>query len=192
MICTACTARYARVTDHGQHPCDHDSSHVLAPLARQDLDITPGSEDRAPRVDIVTLCQLWEQGRTAYARLSRYSWRPDGRAVDEARSAVRQPWGGVTLAPSGVVTRSEGYAVAMRAPLAHPLSYAIGEPFTLPEIVAAPYLGVFRDEEAGRVDVDPVAIVSTLREAQALSVYCRATGGAYNFADGNGYWTPTL
>jgi hypothetical protein len=192
MICAACTARYATVTDHGQHPCDHDASHLLAPLARQDLSIPTGSEDRAPRVDIVTLSQLWEQGREAYARLSRYSWRPDGRAVDEARSAVRQPWGGVTLAPSGPVVRSTGYAVAIRARLAQPLSFPIGDTFTLPHVVAAPYLGVFRDEEAGRIDIDPVAIVDTLREAQALSVYCRATGGAYDFATGNGFWAPTL
>jgi hypothetical protein len=195
MICAACTSRHAVVTTHGDHPCDHDSSHVLAPLARQDLSIpddTPA--ERAPRVDIVTLCHLWEEGRTMALRAwnPARAWSPTLDHLSAAVDAVSDPWGGVTIGPEGPVSPSSGYAVAVRKPLESSAVYHVGEKIGLPEVVLAPYLGVFRDEVSGLVEVDPVAIVPTLRHAQALSVFCRSTGGAYDFSTGNGWWTPTL
>jgi hypothetical protein len=45
------------------------------------------------------------------------------------------------------------------------------------------HLGVFRD-------IDPVLVVDTLHEVETIGAYTHAIGGAYYFADGNGYWPP--
>lgn len=52
------------------------------------------------------------------------------------------------------------------------------------------HLGVFHDDENGRIDIDPVLVVSSLEDVHSIGAATRAIGGAYNFADGNGYWPP--
>jgi hypothetical protein len=52
------------------------------------------------------------------------------------------------------------------------------------------YLGVFHDDEHGRIDIDPVAIVNSNDQVERVGAYTRAIGGAYRFSDGNGYWPP--
>lgn len=52
------------------------------------------------------------------------------------------------------------------------------------------YLGVFHDDDEGRIDIDPVVVVDSLADSEAIGAYTHNIGGAYNFADGNGYWPP--
>jgi hypothetical protein len=52
------------------------------------------------------------------------------------------------------------------------------------------YLGVFHDDDEGRIDIDPVVVVDSLEDSEAIGAYTHNIGGAYNFADGNGYWPP--
>lgn len=52
------------------------------------------------------------------------------------------------------------------------------------------HLGVFHDDDLGRIDIDPVLVVSRLEDVHTIGAATRAIGGAYNFADGNGYWPP--
>lgn len=52
------------------------------------------------------------------------------------------------------------------------------------------YLGVFRDDDVGRIDFDPVMVVDNLSDVHTIGAATRNIGGAYNFADGNGYWPP--
>lgn len=52
------------------------------------------------------------------------------------------------------------------------------------------HLGVFHDDDLGRIDIDPVLVVGSLDDVHTIGAATRAIGGAYNFADGNGYWPP--
>lgn len=52
------------------------------------------------------------------------------------------------------------------------------------------HLGVFHDDDLGRIDIDPVLVVDRLRDVHTIGAATRAIGGAYNFKDGNGYWPP--
>lgn len=52
------------------------------------------------------------------------------------------------------------------------------------------HLGVFHDDDEGRIDIDPVLVTSSLRDVHTIGAATRAIGGAYNFKDGNGYWPP--
>jgi len=52
------------------------------------------------------------------------------------------------------------------------------------------YLGVFHDDDQGRIDIDPVAIVDSVDLVEQVGAYTRAIGGAYHFKSGNGFWPP--
>lgn len=52
------------------------------------------------------------------------------------------------------------------------------------------HLGVFRDDDLGRIDFDPVLVISSRADVDTIGAASRSIGGAYNFSDGNGYWPP--
>jgi hypothetical protein len=52
------------------------------------------------------------------------------------------------------------------------------------------HLGVFRDEDVQRVDIDPVLVVNNHRDVETIGAYSHSVGGAYRFEDGLGYWPP--
>lgn len=52
------------------------------------------------------------------------------------------------------------------------------------------HLGVFRDDDVGRIDFDPVLVVTNRADVDTIGAASRSIGGAYNFSDGNGYWPP--
>ena len=52
------------------------------------------------------------------------------------------------------------------------------------------YLGVFHDDDEGRIDIDPVAIVDSIPLVEQVGAYTRAIGGAYHFKSGDGFWPP--
>jgi hypothetical protein len=52
------------------------------------------------------------------------------------------------------------------------------------------YLGIFHDDDLGRIDIDPVTVLDTQAEVESIGAWTHAIGGAYRFSDGNGYWPP--
>lgn len=52
------------------------------------------------------------------------------------------------------------------------------------------HLGVFRDDDVGRIDFDPVLVIDSRADVDTIGAASRSIGGAYNFSDGNGYWPP--
>lgn len=52
------------------------------------------------------------------------------------------------------------------------------------------HLGVFRDDAVGRIDFDPVLVLSNRADVDTIGAASRSIGGAYRFSDGNGYWPP--
>jgi hypothetical protein len=51
-------------------------------------------------------------------------------------------------------------------------------------------LGVFHDDQNRTVEISPTLVVHSLGEVERIGAFTHAVGGAYNFADGNGYWPP--
>ena len=123
-----------------------------------------------------------------------------------AFESVQKQWGGQTIDPATgkTVEPKSGYALTVRNPGQAQISVPIGaskDAFNSAMDKAATqyadklqgaqiHLGVFRDDDTGRIDVDPVAIVQTPAEVEAIGAYTHATGGAYDFATGDGYFPP--
>lgn len=120
---------------------------------------------------------------------------------------VRRSWGGATIDSHTGVPLPQGankYALSVKPPGAHPVS--IHEHAPRREFETAMdqarqrfgsllengkhHLGVFHDDENHRIDMDPVVVVDHRHEVEAIGAHTHAIGGAYNFADGNGYWPP--
>ena len=54
------------------------------------------------------------------------------------------------------------------------------------------HLGVFRNDDTGLIEIDPVVVVDNVDDVESIGLYTNAVGGAYNFGDGLGYWPPYL
>jgi len=120
---------------------------------------------------------------------------------------VLQPWGGATIDSHTGQALPDGankYALTIKGK--HQDSIMLPEHPTAEQFNAAMdrarhefhdqlsmqqgHLGVFHDDEQHRIDIDPVVVVNTLHEVETIGAATHAIGGAYNFADGNGYWPP--
>jgi hypothetical protein len=142
--------------------------------------------------------------RTPTAFNSMHTWNVVQQA---AFNSIQEPWGGQTIDPATgqAVEPDHGYALTIRdAHHSDPISVPIDA--SQQELSAAMdeaktryagklqgksvYLGVFRDDDENRVDIDPVAIVQTPEEVEALGAYCHSIGGAYDFSTGDGYFPP--
>lgn len=123
-----------------------------------------------------------------------------------AYQEVQKSWGGQTIdAHTGEPLNAEkGYALTVRPP-------GMGQ-VTVPEHASEAdfnkamdaakqeygselekgnrYLGVFHDDTEGRIDIDPVLVVNSVHEVEAVGSYTHAVGGAYDFSTGNGIWPP--
>ncbi len=123
-----------------------------------------------------------------------------------AYDAAQKKWGGQTLDPATgrAVERSKGFSLEVRAPGEKQLSVPqdadedtfnammdrAKEEYADKLKGAEVYLGVFRDDDNNRIDFDPVTIVDTPEEVDALGAYTHAVGGAYDFSTGNGHFPP--
>jgi hypothetical protein len=127
--------------------------------------------------------------------------------VADAFRAVSQPWGGVTVdTHTGQPIQSDADLYALSFRPQGVASVSTPEDPTLAEFAAAmaaartrfrvqleatgAHLGVFHDDDMGRVDIDPVLIVDTVDEVEAIGAYTHAVGGAYHFRTGDGFWPP--
>jgi hypothetical protein len=54
------------------------------------------------------------------------------------------------------------------------------------------HLGVFHDDDLGVIDIDPVYVVNSLEESDAIGAYTGALGGAYHYQSGDGFFSPYI
>lgn len=120
---------------------------------------------------------------------------------------VRKSWGGATIdAHTGVPLLSDAdrYALSVKPAGVATISMPEAAPLevfdeamerarrtfrTLLEHQSS-HLGVFHDDDNHRIDIDPVVVVDTPDEVEAIGAYTHAIGGAYHFKTGDGYFPP--
>lgn len=187
------------------------SPSKYTPISRGQL-----SNPDTPRSRPVTAAefqQLASQGEKQYKALIANSAAITGlnqqwdSVKAHAFTQTRSAWGGVTVdAHTGVPVKGDanGYALTVKEPgmdTVHVDPAADQATFNkamdaaktkFGDILARQnhYLGVFRDEDTGRIDIDPVLIVGSHHKVETIGAYTHAVGGAYRFKDGLGYWPP--
>jgi hypothetical protein len=126
---------------------------------------------------------------------------------NDSWATVQEEWGGATIeAATGVpiTGKPKRYAMSVKPPGVETVSIPIGSDrasfdtameeartrFATELSYPQYHLGVFRDEDTGQIDIDPVLVVDNLEDVESIGAYARSVGGAYSFADGNGYWPP--
>jgi hypothetical protein len=135
------------------------------------------------------LFQNWDAIKTrAYAEV-RKSW---GGATVDPRTGEDLPQGAdkyaMSVKPTGLDTTSipEG---ASAAEFDRAMDTALGK-YRKQLAKGGSYLGIFHDDDLGRIDIDPVTVLDTLQEVETIGAYTAAIGGAYHFASGDGFWPP--
>lgn len=120
---------------------------------------------------------------------------------------VQKSWGGVTVDSHNggfVPDGADEFAMSVKPGSMH--SVSVPENATEAEFDAAMdsalakfrpvlerkgyHLGVFHDDDSHRIDMDPVAVVGSPYEVEAIGAYAHSIGGAYHFATGDGYFPP--
>jgi len=137
------------------------------------------------------------RGETILARRNITAPSLPADAIADAWKELQTPWGGATInvARGEVVTwLHSGYAVSIGESVTLPIDASETELASAIAKVATDtnHVGVFRDEDLQRIDVDAVFIARDAFDAYAVGVARHATGGAYNFATGNALWIPHL
>ena len=126
---------------------------------------------------------------------------------DDAYSEALKSWGGATIDPHTGRALPQGadkYAITVKKAGMETIS--VREHPTPEEFHSAmdqakeryrsvlenqgSHLGVFHDDENHRIDIDPVVVVDTLHEVEAIGAATHAIGGAYHFKSGDGFWPP--
>jgi hypothetical protein len=156
---------------------------------------------------------LANEGHARLGEFRRNGGPPDGldrnmRAVkDHAYEQVQGEWGGGTYdAHTGkpLAGDADKYALTVKPPGVDSVSVPIGA--SKAEFDGAmdsarqrfdgqlqgqnAHLGVFRDEDVKRIDIDPVLVVDNHHDVETIGSATHAVGGAFRFSDGNGYWPP--
>jgi hypothetical protein len=125
-----------------------------------------------------------------------------------AYAESQKPWGGVTIdghtGKTADFGKADKYALSVKKSGMHTVS--VPEDASEEQFNAAmdralaqfrgllegkqAYLGVFHDDEEHRIDIDPVLVVDSVREVEAIGAFSHAIGGAYHFRTGNGVFPP--
>lgn len=157
--------------------------------------------------------QLAAEGKQQMDEIRGQSKNPNGltnhwdRITEAAWNEVQKPWGGATFdAHSGRQLPQGINAFALSTKPDDVKTVSVPEYVSRAGFLAAmdqakeqfreelshkySHLGVFHDDDNHRIDIDPVTVVGSLHDAEAIGAYTHAVGGAYSFKDGNGYWPP--
>lgn len=184
---------------------------ILADEVARDDTVFEGG--RSQEVTPEEFQKLAEQGRKQLDEFAKNSSPISGldNNWDELKAStfeeVQQPWGGATIdahtgkpLPQGankwaITVKDEGFDTVEvpENPTREQWDAAMDEAkekFRPLLERQDHYLGVFHDDSLGRIDIDPVLVVSKRADVDTIGSASRAIGGAYNFADGNGYWPP--
>jgi hypothetical protein len=130
-----------------------------------------------------------------------------GQVKEHAYGEARKPWGGATIdAHTGVALESDAdkYALSVKPPGMQSVSVHEGaDRHTFHRAMDSAlarfrpllengrhHLGVFHDDDQKRIDIDPVVVVDTPDEVEAIGAHTHAIGGAYHFRTGDGYFPP--
>lgn len=190
---------------------EEDEPHEYPPIYREHLSTPDGRRSRP-----VTHEQFQEHARRGHEKFEQLRREGGGssglddnwdKLVRHAYKETRTPWGGTTI-HTGTGTRvhpdSWGYALTTRAPgtpeisVPHDASHEeFGKAMRRAREVhgdmlqhRGAHLGVFRDEDKKTIDFDPVTLVHKREDVDDIGAFTRATGGAYYYRDGDGYWPP--
>lgn len=113
---------------------------------------------------------------------------------------VQEPWGGVTIDLHTVARIEDGihaYAVSLRPSGRRVVTIPEDAPFAvfdrafnaaLSRYGASPYMGIWHDNDHHVIEFDPVEIVESKAEVDALAAIYPVSGGAYEFHTGLGYF----
>lgn len=178
-------------------------------------DLSSGDARRSRAVSPEEFAQVAARGKTKFDALRGRGFAADGlqngerwdKVRADAYNSTRSPWGGVTVdAHTGahVAEDADLYALTVRDPGMDPVSVspsASREEFdrAMDEardkyraILRRPgsHLGVFHDQDTGRIDIDPVYVTPSLTDVEEIGAYTHAVGGAYHFQSGDGFWPP--
>lgn len=165
-------------------PVSHAEFQRLAGIGQEKLD-----RFKANSSPITGLEQNWSAVKTSAHSEALKEW---GGATIDAHTGQALPQGvnkyAMTIKDKGMETVSirEG---ATRAEFETAMNVALERFRPILEREGS-HLGVFHDDDLGRIDIDPVLVVDRLEDVHTIGAATRAIGGAYNFADGNGYWPP--
>jgi hypothetical protein len=200
---------HGRWTRLGGHPrprrgvVEHVAPSISAAEARGDS--RPVSENEFQR--------LAAAGRDELKAMMDNSTSPvgldrDWDAITHRSYAVAQgSWGGATFdAHTGAefTNRDNKFALSVKPPGIETVEVPEGateeafaaamrrarQAFAGPLSMEGGALGVFHDDDLKRIDIDPVIVVGSQAKVETIGAYTHAIGGAYNFADGNGYFPP--
>ena len=175
---------------------------ITAEQARGDS--RPVSHEEFQRLANIGQKQLDEFARnsTSTFMLDKHWDELKAQAYDE----VQQSWGGMTINSHSAKPLEQGsnlYAITVKGGLD---TVSVSEKASRSEFDAAMdeaktrftdilkrqthFLGVFHDDDNGRIDIDPVLVVPKSSQVETIGAASHAIGGAYNFRDGLGYWPP--
>lgn len=186
----------------GSHRRDSRAGLRLGHASNQASEVKVITKEQArgdsPEVTPTEYARACDRGKWIVAHYLRVAREVPTDVLDAIVASLTDEWGGVTLDARTwqAVAPSEGYAVAIAGNFAgSSLSCPIGSSEVtihqfVRELVNAypdvPYYGVFRDDDTGRIDFDPVLVVTDEGEARDVATFCGSLGGAYDFATGNG------
>lgn len=174
------------------------------------------SNPDTPRTRAVTeeeFQTLAATGRTELARMRANASPPRGldenwdTIVQRGYNETRQPWGGATVdAHTGrfleedadvfvVTVKPPGVKSVTVSPDASPDEFRASmdtarQRFSDELSYENHSLGIFHDEDLGRIDIDPVLVLPNAGLVDTIGAYTHAVGGAYNPRTGDGYWPP--
>lgn len=167
-------------------PVDADEFHAVASQGRDLLNGMAGNTQ--------PMAGLMSKLDTIKAAAWSQVQKPNG-------AATINPWTGEML-PDG----ADKYALSAKAPgvkaisLPEDISQA-GFERALDEAIvkfrpqleqSSHYLGVFHDDDSGRIDIDPVVVVDNAGQAEAVGAYTHNLGGALHLATGTGHFPPHI
>lgn len=177
-------------------------------------DLSTQDSRRSPEVSEAEFHEYARRGAAKYGQLDKGRTGPmalEGarfkRLTDEAYDASREPWGGVTVdshTGEHVAVDADKYALTIRKqgsdsvvvdPKASREDFdnAMDEArkkFAYELSFPGAHLGVFHDADLNRIDIDPVLVTPNLNDVHDIGAFTRATGGAYHFKSGDGFWPP--
>lgn len=156
------------------------------------------------------LAEIGQKQLEGYAQRSRPTTGLDENwdvIKTKAYEAAQESWGGATISAHtgrSLDTAARAYAITVKSQGQETVS--VPEKASRAEFDAAMdeaksrfadilqreshYLGVFHDDANGRIDIDPVLVVTKSSEVETIGAATHAIGGAYKFSDGLGYWPP--
>jgi hypothetical protein len=191
------------------------SGHQFAPIYRSDLTAGGAESGRAPQVSYNEFQNRAARGEQLINAARKKPAGTEGLdahwddVVQNAYENSRNEWGGGTYSGRGgkrLYDDSDAYALTARMGKQQSVQVpAIASREQFGEAMNkareqfggnfgehATHLGVFHDADSGNIDIDPVMVVATQRKAEDAGAYTGATGGAYHFKSGDGYWPPSI